>query len=168
MPHYNIGLTIELDRWHDTRRRVEPPWRSWCKSPTWKSIRRHRLAEEPRCRQCAIEGRIVAASHVDHVEPHLGQWLLFFKYENTQSLCAQHHHRHNHPEKRGNSTNKPTDRLVGARSAIRRTAEQIFQEPTSSLLALNLCVGKLGGRAIGEHRGRLARFSAFPLWIKLI
>jgi hypothetical protein len=44
--------------------------------------------------------------------------LLFFKYENTQSLCAYHHHRHNHPEKRGNS-NKPTDRLVGAGSAIR-------------------------------------------------
>jgi hypothetical protein len=68
------------------------------KSPTWKSVRRHRLAEEPRCRQCAIEGRIVAASHVDHIESHLGQWLLFFKYENTQSLCAHHRHRHNHPE----------------------------------------------------------------------
>ena len=84
-----------------------------------KSIRRHRLAEEPRCRKCAIEGRIVAASHVDHIEPHLGQWLLFFKYENNQSSRAQHHHRHNHPEKRGNSPNKPTDRLVDARSAIR-------------------------------------------------
>ena len=118
VPHYDIGLTIDLDRWHDTRRGVEPAWRSWCKSPTWKSIRRHRLAEEPRCRQCAIEGRIVGASHVDHIEPHLGQWLLFFKYENTQSLCAHHHHRHNHPEKRSNS-NKPTDRLVGARAAIR-------------------------------------------------
>jgi 5-methylcytosine-specific restriction protein A len=114
MPHYNIGLTIDLDRWHDTRRRVEPPWRSWCKSPTWKSIRRHRLAEEPRCRQCAIKGRIVAASHVDHIEPHLGQWLLFFKYENTQSLCAHHYHMQNHPEKQGNSINKPTDRLAGA------------------------------------------------------
>src|SRR6478736_848554 len=85
MPHYNIGLTIDLDRWHDTRRGVEPAWRSWCKSPTWKSIRRHRLAEEPRCRQCAIEGRIVAASHVDHIEPHLGQWLLF---SNTRTLKA--------------------------------------------------------------------------------
>ena len=113
MPHYNIGLTIDLDRWHDTRRRVEPPWRSWCKSPTWKSIRRHRLAEEPRCRQCAIEGRIVAASHVDHIEPHLGQWLLFFKYENTQSLCAHHHHRLNHTEKRGNSTKQANGPVGG-------------------------------------------------------
>ena len=87
MPHYNTAFTID-PAWRDTTHRAEPPWRSWCKSPTWKSIRRHRLADEPQCRQCAIEGRTVAASHVDHIEPHLGQWLLFFKYENTQSLCA--------------------------------------------------------------------------------
>jgi len=54
-------------------------------------MRRHRLAEEPLCRHCTIEGRTVAASYVDHVDPHRGQWLLFFKYENTQSLCAHHH-----------------------------------------------------------------------------
>jgi hypothetical protein len=62
--------------------------------------------EMPQCRQCAIEGRAVAASHVDHIEPHLGQWLLFFKYENTQSLCARHHKQQ---EKRGNSTKKPAE-----------------------------------------------------------
>ena len=119
MAYHNTGLTIALDRRHDTKRRVETLWRSWCKSPTWKSIRRHRLAEEPRCRECAIEGRTAAASYVDHIKPHLGQWLLFFKYENTQSLCAHHHSMHKHHEKCVNSIKKPTDRLVGARSAIR-------------------------------------------------
>ena len=114
MPHYNTGLTIDRDRWHDTRRGVEPLWHSWCKSPIWKSIRRHRLAEEPRCRQCTIEGRTVAANYVDHINPHLGQWLLFFKYENTQSLCAYHHNMHKQPAKRGNPTKKPADRSVGA------------------------------------------------------
>jgi hypothetical protein len=114
MPHYNTGLTIDRDRWHDTKRGVEPLWHSWCKSPIWKSIRRHRLAEEPRCRQCAIEGRAVAASYVDHINPHLGQWLLFFKYGNTQSLCAYHHNMRKHPAKRGNPTKKPADRSVGA------------------------------------------------------
>ena len=69
MPHYNTGLTIDRDRWHDTKRGVEPLWHSWCKSPIWKSIRRHRLAEEPHCRECAIEGRTVPANHVDHIEP---------------------------------------------------------------------------------------------------
>ena len=114
MPHYNTGLTIDRDRWHDTRRGVEPLWHSWCKSPIWKSIRRQRLAEEPRCRQCTIEGRTVAANYVDHINPHLGQWLLFFKYENTQSLCAYHHNMHKQPAKRGNPTKKPADRSVGA------------------------------------------------------
>jgi 5-methylcytosine-specific restriction enzyme A len=109
MPHYNTAFTID-PAWRDTTHRAEPPWRSWCKSPTWKSIRRHRLADEPQCRQCAIEGRTVAASHVDHIEPHLGQWLLFFKYENTQSLCPHHHNMHKQQEKRRN----PAKRLVGA------------------------------------------------------
>ena len=101
MPGHTTGPTADPDGWHATRRRGEQPWRSWCKSPTWKSIRRHRLSEEPECRQCAIEGRKVTASHVDHVEPHLGQWLLFFRYENTQSLCAHHHNMHRQREKRG-------------------------------------------------------------------
>ena len=67
---------------------------------------------EPRCRQCAIEGRAVAASHVDHINPHLGQGLLFFKYENTQSLCAHHHNMHKQQEKRGNTTQPPAERLA--------------------------------------------------------
>ena len=64
MPHYNAAFTIGAGSWHHATGRAEPLWRSWCKSPIWKSIRRHRLAEEPQCRQCAIEGRTVAASHV--------------------------------------------------------------------------------------------------------
>lgn len=100
MPYYNTGLTTDRDRSHDTKHRGEPPWRAWYKSPIWKSIRRHRLAEEPRCRQCMIEGRTAAASHVDHINPHLGQWALFFKYENTQSLCTRHHKVHQRQEKR--------------------------------------------------------------------
>jgi 5-methylcytosine-specific restriction enzyme A len=97
MPSYISEQTA--DRWQDTRRPVEPLWRCWCKSPIWKSIRRHRLAEEPRCRQCAIEGRTEAANYVDHVKPHLGRRSLFFQYENTQSLCAHHHNLRKREEK---------------------------------------------------------------------
>jgi len=114
MPHYNTAFTIDAGSRHHATRRAEPLWRSWCKSPIWKSIRRHRLAEEPQCRQCAIEGRPVVASHVDHITPHLGQWLLFFKYENTQSLCAHHHSMHKQQEKRGNTTHPPAEQLDGA------------------------------------------------------
>jgi hypothetical protein len=56
----------------------------------------------------------VVASHVDHITPHLGQWLLFFKYENTQSLCAHHHSMHKQQEKRGNTTHPPAEQLDGA------------------------------------------------------
>ena len=100
MPHHNTSFNIDFGSWQHNTPRADRPWRSWCKSPIWKSIRRHRLAEEPLCRQCAIEGRTVAASHVDHVDPHRGQLLLFFKYENTQSLCAQHHNMHKQQVKR--------------------------------------------------------------------
>src|SRR6185503_14751085 len=89
MPHHNAALTIDLGPWEHHTRRADPPGRSWCKSPIWKSIRRHRLAAEPLCRQCAIEGRTVAASHVDHVNPHHDQWLLFFKYERILKACAR-------------------------------------------------------------------------------
>jgi 5-methylcytosine-specific restriction enzyme A len=56
----------------------------------------------------------VAASHVDHIDPHRGQWLLFFKYENTQSLCPHHHNTHRQQEKRDNATNQQAERLIDA------------------------------------------------------
>ena len=118
MPSHTTGLTADPNGWHGTRRRGEQPWRSWCKSPTWKSIRRHRLSEEPECRQCAIEGRKVTASHVDHVEPHLGQWLLFFRYENTQSLCAHHHNMTRQHEKRGQLIERSGIRELEADAAM--------------------------------------------------
>jgi hypothetical protein len=71
------------------------------------------LPREPRCREYRAEGKTVAASYVDHVEPHLGQWSLFAKYENTQSLCTHHHNAHKkRQEKRRNSTELETDGLA--------------------------------------------------------
>jgi 5-methylcytosine-specific restriction protein A len=88
MPLYGPNSAVDSAQ----RQRVEreQTWRIWYKSPTWKAIKRHRLAQEPNCRDCAQEGRTVVALHVDHVEPHLGEWSLFTKYENTRSLCARH------------------------------------------------------------------------------
>jgi len=94
-----IGLKWDQDRPDPNTRRVEQPWLSWYKSPIWKAIRRHRLAEEPQCRECAIEGRTVPANHVDHIEPHRGEWSLFMQYENTQSLCLHHHNAHRYQER---------------------------------------------------------------------
>ena len=87
MPHYKPAFTIGAGSWHHATGRAEPLWRSWCKSPIWKSIRRHRLTEEPRCRQCAIEGRTIVASHVDHI--HLTS-VSGYSFSNTRipKACA--------------------------------------------------------------------------------
>jgi hypothetical protein len=77
MTQHSLSPKLERDRSrHDTRRVEQAAWASWYRLPIWKSIRRHRLAEEPQCRECAIEGRTVAVGHVDHVEPHRGDWSL--------------------------------------------------------------------------------------------
>jgi 5-methylcytosine-specific restriction protein A len=102
MVQHNVSAKkMEREPSRDTRR-VGQAWASWYRSPIWKSIRRHRLAEEPRCRECSIEGRTVPASHVDHIEPHKGEWSLFMQYENTQSLCLRHHNAHKHQERCAN------------------------------------------------------------------
>ena len=107
MTQHSISPKLERDRsGHDTRRN-EQAWASWYKSPIWKSIRRHRLAEESQCRECAIEGRTLPASHVDHIEPHQGEWSLFMQYENTQSLCLRHHNAHRYQERCGNASKLP-------------------------------------------------------------
>ena len=96
MDRHNINLS---DRREHNRRKAECPWRAWYKSPIWKTIKRHRLVEEPNCRKCATEGRTVPASHVAHIEHHKGEWAFFAKYDNTQSLCHKHlsQHRHSNP-----------------------------------------------------------------------
>ena len=93
MTQHRISPKLERDRSRHDASRNEQPWDSWYRSPIWKSIRRHRLAEEPQCRECAIEGRTTPANQVDHIGPHRGEWSLFMQYENTQSLCLHHHKR---------------------------------------------------------------------------
>jgi 5-methylcytosine-specific restriction protein A len=92
MDRSNIVLA---DREH-IRQNTEHPWRAWYKSPIWKTIKRHRLIEEPNCRKCASEGKAVPASHVAHIQHHRGDWALFATYANTQSLCHKHLVQHRH------------------------------------------------------------------------
>ena len=113
MTQHSISPKLERDRSrHDTRRN-EQPWDRWYRSPIWKSIRRHRLAEEPQCRECAIEGRTIPANQVDHIEPHRGEWSLFMQYENTQSLCLHHHKAHRYLERSGSRSPWCPENLEG-------------------------------------------------------
>jgi 5-methylcytosine-specific restriction protein A len=91
VPSHAPELKPERKSSRCSSRKTERVWRSWSTSPIWKSIRRHRLAEEPHCRECARGGLKIIASHVDHIKPHRGDWWLFVDYKNTQSLCARHH-----------------------------------------------------------------------------
>lgn len=78
---------------NDARRRAAQPWRAWYKKPLWKRKRRRQLTEEPSCRMCRLEaGKLTPATVVDHVEPHRGDFDLFWRGA-LQSLCADCHDR---------------------------------------------------------------------------
>src|SRR5262245_27309365 len=52
----------------------------------WRKRARHQLQIEPLCRMCTSEGRMTAASIVDHVIPHRGD-INSFRLGELQSLC---------------------------------------------------------------------------------
>ena len=64
----------------------------------WKKARQNFLAEHPLCERCKLNGKITQAEHVDHVVPHRGDMVLFWKMDLWQSLCASCHSRKTHKE----------------------------------------------------------------------
>jgi len=59
----------------------------------WRKAREAYLARHPLCRHCAELGLTVAATDVDHIEPHRGDRTLFWKTSNWQPLCHACHAR---------------------------------------------------------------------------
>lgn len=57
----------------------------------WRKARARYLRQHPLCRTCESEGRLTAATVVDHIEPHRGDMEVFWKQSNWQPLCAPHH-----------------------------------------------------------------------------
>lgn len=57
----------------------------------WQKARLAYLREHPLCVQCHKEGRVVAASVVDHIIPHKGDKQLFWSKNNWQALCKHCH-----------------------------------------------------------------------------
>ncbi|MBY6275391.1 MAG: hypothetical protein CWE10_04100 [Symbiobacterium thermophilum] len=55
----------------------------------WQRIRLQVLLEEPLCRMCAAEGKLVPAEHVDHIDGNVRN----MRRENLQPLCASCHAR---------------------------------------------------------------------------
>ena len=57
----------------------------------WQKAREGFLREHPLCVMCQAEGRVAAATVVDHVIPHRGDQSLFWRRSNWAPLCAHHH-----------------------------------------------------------------------------
>lgn len=57
----------------------------------WQKERAKFLVESPLCVYCEREGRITAATVVDHIQPHRGNQALFWDKNNWQSLCKPCH-----------------------------------------------------------------------------
>lgn len=59
----------------------------------WQQRRKLYLDEHPLCVMCQAEGRVEAATVVDHRIPHRGDESLFWDEGNWQALCKLHHDR---------------------------------------------------------------------------
>ena len=57
----------------------------------WQRARVGWLMAHPLCVMCEAEGKVVAATVVDHVVPHRGDMDLFWDNTNWQSLCGDCH-----------------------------------------------------------------------------
>src|SRR5678815_3243460 len=71
--------------------RADVPWRKWYFREPWKTWRLQFLRANPLCCECQVEGRIEAATIVDHIIPHKGDWSLFSDHANWSALCKRHH-----------------------------------------------------------------------------
>ena len=60
---------------------------------TWRKARKRFLALHPLCVICEKEGRVKAATVVDHIERHKGDPDKFWDESNWQSLCTECHNR---------------------------------------------------------------------------
>ncbi|KKN49387.1 hypothetical protein LCGC14_0643630 [marine sediment metagenome] len=57
----------------------------------WERYRRGFLGRNPLCVVCLTAGRTEPATVVDHIVPHRGDMVLFWKLSNHQALCTAHH-----------------------------------------------------------------------------
>ena len=57
----------------------------------WQRASKEYRKANPLCVPCLNAGRTTAASQVDHVRPHDGNYELFWDVENWQSICSKCH-----------------------------------------------------------------------------
>ena len=77
-----------VTRQHDERRESSTQ-RGY--SYKWQQARKGFLAKHPLCAECERQGRIAAATDLDHIIPHKGDMVKFWDSSNWQGLCRPHH-----------------------------------------------------------------------------
>lgn len=65
-------------------------WQHLYNSARWRKIRARQLRREPWCAECMKRGVFTTATDVDHILPHRGDVMLFFRGP-FQSLCHSCH-----------------------------------------------------------------------------
>lgn len=65
--------------------------RGMYRTAMWRNLRAAWLTDHPYCEAC--KPLLTAATDVDHIKPHRGDWSLFLSRSNLQSLCHSCHSR---------------------------------------------------------------------------
>lgn len=85
----------------------------------WQKARAGYLVSHPLCVYCEREGRVTAATVVDHRIPHRGDQALFWDKANWQALCATHHSR----DKQREEARMGSD-VIDGRELVREVSER--------------------------------------------
>lgn len=65
-------------------------WQHLYNSARWRKIRARQMRREPWCAECLKRGVFTPSTDVDHITPHRGDIVLFFRGP-LQSLCHSCH-----------------------------------------------------------------------------
>lgn len=77
-------------RWQESdRRRPNSNARGY--TYRWRKVRKNYLMRHPLCAECERQGRITAATVVDHIIPHKNDPVRMWSESNFQALCASCH-----------------------------------------------------------------------------
>ena len=86
----------------------------------WQKARLTFLARHPLCAECERQGKVTAATVVDHVIPHKGDQRLFWDTSNWQAMCKTCHDVKTATEDGGfGNWNRSIDGTVNGRGGIK-------------------------------------------------
>jgi len=57
----------------------------------WQQYSKRFLRKNPLCVKCRSNGRVKASEVTDHIEPHKGDYGLFWDVNNHAAMCKWHH-----------------------------------------------------------------------------